>query len=143
MQGGIQIGKVAAETGLSVDAIRFYEREGLLREPMRSEGGFRLYEQRDVQQLQFLRRAQELGFSLQEIRELLVIRDEETAACTHVRELIEHKLISVRGKLKELIRLERQLKTSLAKCDGVLRASADQEHEPCPVIDQIDKTLRR
>jgi len=63
---GAQIGKVASQTGLSIDAIRFYEREGLLSKPMRSEGRFRLYREQDIQQLRFIRKAQELGFSLQE-----------------------------------------------------------------------------
>ena len=59
--GGAQIGKVASQTGLSIDAIRFYEREGLLSKPMRSEGRFPLYREQDIQQLRFVRQAQELG----------------------------------------------------------------------------------
>ena len=62
MAHGVQIGKVARATGLSVDTIRFYEKEGLLREPERSEGGFRLYSARDIQNLHFIHKAQELGF---------------------------------------------------------------------------------
>ncbi len=72
--GGVQIGKVASQTGISIDAIQFYERGGLLAKPARSEGGYRLYHQQDIQHLKFIRRAQALGFSLQEIRELLLIQ---------------------------------------------------------------------
>ena len=139
MNSGLQIGKVAAQTGLSIDTIRFYEREGLSSEPQRSEGGYRLYRQAEIDQLQFIRKAQELGFSLQEIRELLIISNEETEACTHVRALTEHKLSAVRGKLKELKRLEHHLKSSLAKCTDALCHSADQQHERCPVIEQINR----
>ena len=77
MPQGIQIGRVAKEIGLTVDAIRFYEKEGLLKSPARSEGRFRLFGPDDVRNLKFIRKAQELGFSLQEIRELLVLQQEE------------------------------------------------------------------
>lgn len=142
MERGTQIGKVAAQTGLSIDAIRFYEREGLLQEPMRSEGGFRLYQKLEIQQLQFVRKAQELGFSLQEIRELLLIKNGEAKACTHVRDLIERKLSAVREKLRELRSLERHLKTELAACTEALNKSTDQEHEYCPVLSQLDRPKR-
>jgi len=70
MARGVQIGKVLKQTGLSVDTIRYHEKERLLREPTRSEGGYRLYGVRDVEHLLFVRKAQELGFTLAEIREL-------------------------------------------------------------------------
>jgi len=107
--------------------------------PHRSEGGYRLYHQPEIEQLQFIRKAQELGFSLQEIRELLIISNEQIEACNHVHDLIEHKLSTVRGKLKELARLERHLKGALAKCTETLSHSADQQHERCPVIEQINR----
>ena len=134
----LQIGKVARETGLSVDTIRFYEKEGLLREPPRSEGGFRLYTARDIEHLQFIRNAQELGFSLAEIRELLLVQDERTEACTHVRDLITKRLGTVRGKIEDLKRLERHLKQALQKCDDALsRDDTGPQHEDCPVLKEI------
>src|SRR5215469_1175187 len=104
--GTAKIGQVAQETGLSIDTIRFYEKEGLLREPERSEGGFRLYSARDIEHLHFIHKAQELGFSLAEIRELLLIQDERTEACTHVRDLIQHRLQAIRSKIEDLRQLE-------------------------------------
>jgi len=68
----MQIGEVAKATGLTVDTVRFYEKQRLLRRPPRSEGGFRLFSPEDVETIEFIRHAQQLGFSLQEIRELLV-----------------------------------------------------------------------
>jgi DNA-binding transcriptional MerR regulator len=75
---GIQIGRVSKQTGLSVDAIRFYEKQRLLERPPRTDGGLRLFNGRDIQRIHFIRRAQQLGFSLLEIRELLILqrRDE-------------------------------------------------------------------
>jgi DNA-binding transcriptional MerR regulator len=137
--GGAQIGKVASQTGLSVDAIRFYEREGLLAKPLRSEGRFRLYREGDIQQLHFIRKAQELGFSLQEIRELLLIQDEQVEACTHVRDLIEEKLVAVRDKVKHLKKLERELESAHTSCTNAL-ASCDAKPECCPVLDAIART---
>ncbi len=72
VRGGIQIGKISKQTGLSIDAIRFYEKQRLLDHPPRSEGGFRLFSAEDIERIQFFRRAQQLGFSLAEIRELLL-----------------------------------------------------------------------
>jgi DNA-binding transcriptional MerR regulator len=71
----LQIGDVASQTGLTVDTIRFYERERLLHRAARSSGGFRLFSQSDVADLEFIRNAQELGFSLQEIRDLLTLKN--------------------------------------------------------------------
>lgn len=135
MRRAVQIGKVALETGLSVDTIRFYEKEGLLRAPERSDGGFRLYSARDIAQLQFIRKAQELGFSLAEIRELLLLQDERTEACTHVRDLIQNRLQAIRGKIEDLKRLERHMKEALHKCDAAVSDGA--AHTSCPVLEEI------
>ena len=138
MARGVQIGKVAHETGLSIDTIRFYEKAGLLREPPRSEGGFRLYGALDIEHLRFIRSAQELGFSLGEIRELLLIQDERIETCTHVRDLISQRLASVRQKLADLRRIEHDLQAALAKCsDALTHDRTDPKHECCPVLEQI------
>jgi DNA-binding transcriptional MerR regulator len=138
MARGVQIGKVASTTGLSVDTIRFYEKEGLLRQPERSQGGFRLYSARDIEHLHFIHKAQELGFSLAEIRELLLVQDERTEACTHVRDLIQSRLGAVRGKIDDLKRLERHLTQALRKCEGALGDNkAGPDHEHCPVLEEI------
>jgi MerR family mercuric resistance operon transcriptional regulator len=138
MARGVQIGKVARATGLSVDTIRFYEKEGLLREPERSEGGFRLYSARDIENLHFIHKAQELGFSLAEIRELLLVQDERTESCTHVRDLIQSRLGAVRGKIDDLKRLERHLTQALRKCEDALGdGKAGAAHEHCPVLEEI------
>ncbi len=121
MPQGLQIGAVTQRTGLTVDAIRFYEREGLLKRPPRTEGGFRLFRLEDVEALKFIRQAQNLGFSLQEVRELLILQGHGIRACEHVRELIGRKLASVRGKVEELRKLEGSLQGALRKCNRGLR----------------------
>jgi MerR family transcriptional regulator, copper efflux regulator len=80
----LKIGDVAAETGLTVDAIRFYEREHLLRTAARSSGRFRLFSKSDVDDLAFIRNAQKLGFSLQEVRELMVLKGALRPDCKQV-----------------------------------------------------------
>lgn len=116
----MQIGRVSEKTGLSVDAIRFYEKQRLLNRPLRTEGGFRLFGRDDVDRIQFIRRAQRLGFSLPEIRELLVLRGDHSEACSHVHELVQRKIGTVREKIRELRALERQLARSLRECEGNL-----------------------
>jgi len=137
MGRGLQIGRVARETGLTVDAIRFYEKQRLLRRPLRTEGGFRLFTPQDVQHIHFIRRAQQLGFSLNEIRELLILQTGDVAACSHVRDLLKAKLSSVREKLAELQKLENQLAADLKKCERALRRGETATNECCPVLDEI------
>src|SRR5690242_2012528 len=102
----LQIGQVAQRTGLSVDAIRFYEKSGLLSRPARTQGGYRLYQEQQVADLEFIQKAQKLGFALSEIRELLSIQRHPREVCVHVRGLIDHKLSVVRAKIAELQTLE-------------------------------------
>ena len=137
MTHGIQIGEVSRQTGVSVDTIRFYEKERLLKEPARSEGGFRLFGEGDVEQLKFVRNAQELGFALGEIRELLVLQDQSMDVCSHVRDLLELKVDVVRKKIAQLLALESGLKEALRKCKRSLKGANDSHEEGCPVLKQI------
>ena len=137
-----RIGQVAHETGISIDTIRFYEKQGLLKRSPRTEGGFRLFGAGDIETLNFVRKAQELGFSLKEIRELLMLRAEHVPACSHVKELLEQKLTDVRQKITELQTLERSLKAALRKCKRELK-TATAGPEECPVLDDINQAARR
>ncbi len=137
-----KIGQVAQETGLSIDTIRFYERQGLLKRSPRTEGGFRLFGNGEIQALKFVRKAQELGFSLSEIRELLILRAEHVPACSHVKELLDQKLAAVEKKIKELQSLERSLKLALRKCKRGLKTTALGHEECCPVLEEISQAAR-
>jgi DNA-binding transcriptional MerR regulator len=129
-----KIGSLSMRTGLSVDAIRFYEKQRLLDPPSRTEGGFRLFNADDIERIQFIQRVQQLGFSLPEIRELLVLQRENPDACTHVRDLLRVKVTTVREKIRELRLLERQLVKSLRECERNLGAAKSCHENVCPVL---------
>ncbi len=129
----MQIGFVAQKVGLSVDAIRFYERNGLLPRAARTEGGFRQFGERDVETLAFIRRVQGLGFKLSEIRGLLTLRGNRLQPCAPVRRRLQAKLNDVRGKLTNLRKLEHELLFALRSCDKELR-----KHDAhCPILQDV------
>jgi DNA-binding transcriptional MerR regulator len=138
-----KIGQVANETGLSIDTIRFYEKQGLLKRSPRTEGGFRLFDAGDIETLKFVRKAQELGFSLNEIRELLILRADHVAACSHVKELLDQKLTAVEQKITELRSLELSLKRALRKCKRESKTAAPGHENCCPVLEDITRAARR
>jgi DNA-binding transcriptional MerR regulator len=127
----MQIGTVAKRIGLSVDAIRFYERSALLPVAPRTNGGFRRYGNSDVETLLFIRRVQALGFTLDEIRELLEMRQNKLRACGTVRRRLKQKLECVRVKLGDLEKLEHELGSALRSCDRELRKRAAH----CPILE--------
>ncbi len=115
----MQIGRVAQSTGLSVDTIRFYEKQSLIPPAQRTDAGYRVYDESTVDRLQLIGRAQSLGFSLQEIRELLLIEDGEPDGCSHVRDLIADKVRQVKERKSpgsdELRRGWQRLKSNAAQ----------------------------
>ena len=131
----MQIGVVAQQTGLSVDTIRFYEKESLIAPTQRSAGGYRLYNEHTVERLTLISRAQQLGFSLQEIRELLLIEDGESPACSHVRDLITARSEQVRAKIAGLRQIEKRLERAQKQCSAALTQSCNAE---CPVLQDLE-----
>jgi len=107
-----QIGEIAKRTALSVDAIRFYERRNLLPPASRSAGRFRLYTSDAIERLRLVRRMQGLGFSLQEIKELMRVRADRAHACSAVRQFLKTKLGDA-VRIRELQQLETELKADL------------------------------
>jgi DNA-binding transcriptional MerR regulator len=126
----MQIGIVAKKIGLSVDAIRFYERNGLLPRPPRTEGGFRRYGENDVETLAFVRRVQGLGFKLSEIRGLLRLRGDRMQPCAPVQRRLRDKLADVQRKLRDLHKLEHELQLALRSCNKELR----KRDAHCPIL---------
>ena len=113
------ISQAASEAGVGVETIRFYERKRLIeRPPTPSHGGFRIYPIGTVKRVRFIRQAQELGFSLGEIEELLSLRAEPSADCAEVRERAEAKLDEVKAKLAQLARIRDALEQLIAACPG-------------------------
>jgi DNA-binding transcriptional MerR regulator len=137
---GAFIGEVSRQTGLSVHTIRFYEAEGLLQGAARTNAGYRIYSLEIVEQLHFIRKAQELGFSLKEIRDLLILRDRRMGVCSHVKSLVEEKLASVSAKLRELEAIEKDLKAVLAQCERQLKRHSRSREERCPVLVRLGRS---
>jgi DNA-binding transcriptional MerR regulator len=140
MLRGMQIGRVAQNTGLSIDTIRFYEKQALIHAPRRSSAGYRVYDERDVERFRFIGRAQNLGFSLQEIRELLVIESREGDGCSHVHDLIAAKIDQVKEKIAELKRIESRLTRAQKQCSAALMKSCNAE---CPILAELESGARK
>jgi len=126
----MQIGAVARKIGLSVDAIRFYERNSLLPRPQRTPGGFRQYADADVETLSFIRLVQGLGFTLREVRELVELRQNRKQPCAPVRGRLQEKLVDVQQKLTDLHKLEHELRLALRSCNKELRKRTAH----CPIL---------
>ncbi len=114
----LTIGAVARQAGLGIQTVRFYEREGLLEEPPRSTSGYRAYDEKAVPRLRFIKRAQELGFTLKEIRELIALEQDDKADCDQVRGVASVKLATVETKIADLIRMKTALERLVGSCTG-------------------------
>jgi len=126
----MQIGAVGKRVGLSVDAIRFYERKALLPLPPRTQGGFRQYSENDVDTLSFIGRVQNLGFTLREVRDLLNLRRSRLQPCAPVRRRLEEKLADVEQKVSDLQKLEHELRLALRRCNKEMRKRSAH----CPIL---------
>ena len=136
----MQIGQMSKQVGVSIDTIRFYERNRLLAAPNRSDGGFRLYSSDDVAALQFIRSLQTLGFALSEIRDFVSLRTNDSRACSAVRKMLGHKLKDIHAKRIALARLEDELKSALTKCDAQLNRPRRKKNGRCPVLTVFGKS---
>jgi DNA-binding transcriptional MerR regulator len=109
----LKIGEVAQRAGIGAKAIRFYEAKGVIPRPARGENGYRLYGPETVDVLRFIKQAQGLGLTLDEIKEIVAIRQGGRAPCTHVHQLLHSKAAELDRKLKDLLMLRQRLRQSL------------------------------
>ncbi|MGQ0559850.1 MAG: MerR family transcriptional regulator [Sphingosinicella sp.] len=129
----LPIGELARRTGVHIETIRYFEKAGLLDKPGRTVGGHRIYAERHVRALSFIKRARDLGFTPDEVRAILNLGGPGNACCDEVREIAVHHLEQVRRKLADLVKLERLLASTVERCSG--------GHVPeCPVIDMLEGT---
>lgn len=135
--GLLRIGDLARQSGASVEAIRFYEREGLLSPPARSSGNYRLYRSEDLERLAFIRLCRALDMSLDEIRTLLALRGSPEQDCSGANELVAMHLRHVQARIQELRALEHELRHLEQVCRQP--ASANQ----CGVLLELDKRARQ
>src|SRR5712692_9771105 len=125
-----RIGEVATRAGVSVDTLRYYEKLKLLPRAQRSAGGFRLFGPESIERIQFIKHAQELGLSLDEIKGLLATGGADE--CRKVRDLLQRKLTELDERLKAMKSFRRVLAKHLAACEGELRQHG--ESACCPVV---------
>ena len=128
----LTIGRLAREVGIHLETVRFYEREGLLPSPPRSASGYRLFPA-DAKRLKFIKRAQELGFSLSEIRELLALRRSRRSTSAEIRKRTEAKIADIDGKIRSLDSMRKALLKLVRSCDGCAQVSA------CPILESLDR----
>lgn len=128
----LSIGQVARRVGVGVETVRFYEREGLLEEPPRRASGYRQYSEQVVKRIHFIKRAQQLGFSLKEILELLTLRVDGQTSCEQAKERATAKLAEVEQKIIELQRMRQALLHVTSLCAG------EGPKGCCPLLDALD-----
>ena len=132
-ESGLTTGALAEAAGVGRETVRFYERKGLLPEPPRTTSGYRDYPLESVGRLRFIRRAQGLGFTLDEIAELLALRVDEVAACSTVEARAREKLSSVADKLTELRRMKKALERLIDACQS-RKPTSD-----CPILEELEE----
>lgn len=132
-----RIGPIAIAAGLTPDAIRYYERLGLVQKPARTDGGFRLYPPDTVARLRFIKQAQKLGLALREIRDLLgPANGRQRAECRRVRGVLARHLTDVEARMRELETFRQTLQAAVEQCD---RASRLGETISCPVVNHLGR----
>ncbi len=128
----LSIGQVARQAGLTVEAVRFYEKRRLIEPPPRSESGYRQYPANAVRRLKFIQRAKEAGFTLRDIGDLLALRQEPGASCADVKLRATHKVEEVERKIRDLECIRDALATLILRCSG----SADLSE--CPILEALE-----
>jgi MerR family mercuric resistance operon transcriptional regulator len=125
---GLTIGKLAKKANISVETVRYYERCGLIKRPVKPEVGYRQYEHESLQRLLFIKKAKTLGFNLNEIGNLLALSESH---CADVQSLARQKLKSIKTRVKDLQRLEQVLEDLVGQCNN----NIDAAH--CPLIETL------
>lgn len=129
----LTIGRLARGAGVNLETVRYYERRGLLPRPPRSPSGYRLFPVEATRRLRFIRRAQGLGFSLGEIRELLSLRISASARSTDVRRRAEAKIADIDAKIRSLDSMKKTLRKLTNSCEACGPIAE------CPILESLDK----
>src|SRR6516162_877947 len=128
----LTIGEVAKQAQVGIETLRYYERTGLVASPPRSESNYRLYPQETVRRVQFIKRAQELGFSLKEIMELLALRATPETPCADIQSLALEKISTIEEKIQTLTAMKYTLAKLVEEC------SRQGEITDCPILAALD-----
>jgi MerR family mercuric resistance operon transcriptional regulator len=127
---GMTRGELAKRTGCNAETIRYYEKIGVMPEPLRSASGYRQYDETHEQRLRFVMRGRELGFAIEDLKSLLNLVDRNAVSCGEVEKLAKLHLRSVRDKIDDLKRMERILSDTVRSCSG-------KDIPECPLIDTL------
>ena len=129
----LTIGQLGKRADVGVETVRFYERRGLLAEPDRRPSGYRQYDEEVVDRLRFIKRAKELGFTLNEIKDLLSLRLDPTTTCADVKSQAEDKITDIEAKIRTLQRMKKALVKVTKACSGSGGTSE------CPILEALQK----
>ncbi|MCS7015841.1 MAG: Hg(II)-responsive transcriptional regulator [Gemmatales bacterium] len=130
----LRSGEVARLAGVNVETLRYYERRGLLPQPPRRPSGYRMYPPETVERVRFIKRAQQLGFSLREIQQLLQLDSAAWASCEEVCAITERKIQEIAEKIRDLQKIQRALQSLLRQCPRIAPISK------CPILASLKNT---
>lgn len=133
-RAALKIGDVAKLSGIGIEALRFYERSGLLGQPRRTQSGYRVYDEAMLQRLDFIKRAQVLGFSLDEIKRIIADKQAGRSPCMEVREIVRHRLEELDERMKEMRRYRKELGTALTQWEE----TGELDGHVCGLIEGTD-----
>lgn len=128
----LSIGQVARQTGVSVETVRFYEKQRLLEPPQRTAAGYRQYPPETVRRVRFIQRAKDVGFTLREIGELLALRREPGTSCAEVKSRATRKMDLIDQRIRDLTEIRDALERMAAKCSG--RGTLGE----CPILEELE-----
>jgi len=134
---GLTIGRLAKLAGLGIETVRFYERQGLIEPPARTDSNYRIYPVEEVNRLKFIKRAKNLGFTLKEIKELFELQHDPHATQADIKKRTLEKVEDIKNKVRDLTRIQHALEKLTGACDGhgplsecpILEALTGEEHE--------------
>lgn len=127
------VGQLAKKVQINIETVRYYERRGLLPEPIRSESRYRQYTENDVARILFIKRAKELGFTLKEISELLSLKIDSETTCGDVKKLSESKIANVEEKIRDLQKIKKKLEELVILCDQENASTSE-----CPILEALE-----
>lgn len=127
----MQIGELASELSLNTKTIRYYERIGLMPEPRRTESGYRLYDEGALERLQFILKAKTIGLSLEEIGEILSLRDDDERPCERVLTVVEDKIVAIDAQLRTL----QDLRAELVELHSEAASTMRRDGNICSIIE--------
>lgn len=130
----LTVGKLAAHAGVSANAVRFYEREGLMEPPAKTANGYRLYDAQALQRLRFIKQAQHCGFTLAEIQSLLQLKT-ASSCCNEVRTKVVEKKLALEARIKAMQAMSRALDQLIADC-----SNDDQPTEACSILAALSES---